>query len=108
MSFLNRYFLRDQGAPGYGFSAIYGDRKEGKKRASRQLNADYKTKGKDGKPKQSVINSKKKLILAKAYGLEPSESSVTFKLPQIMMSVETAPMRDVNEEGAADYVTGNH
>ena len=106
MSFLNRYFLRDQGAPGYGFSAIYGDRKEGKKRASRQLNSTYKETGTDGKPKQSVINSKKKLILAKAYGLEPSESSVTFKLPQIMMSVETAPMRDVNEDGAADYVTG--
>ena len=101
MSFVNRYFLRDQGAPGYGFSAIYGDRKEGKNSAVRQLNKGFKDKGKDGKPKQSVINSEKKNVIATAYGLQPTDASVSFKLPQITMKVETIPMRDLDEEGSA-------
>ena len=99
MSFLNTYFLRDQGQPGYGFSSIYEksgfEGRSTKNQRKRDFAASLKTKkGKDGKPKQQAINNLKKSLVAKAYGLDQNSPNCKFKLPQIMMRAEVVPLAD--------------
>ena len=95
LQLLDGFFLRDQGAPGYGFGKVYSKREKDNPR-KRKFEADLYKKNKDGDkvPNLIAIQDRKEKILRAAYGgMEPEDPGADFKVPQITLRIEAVPMR---------------
>jgi len=95
LQLISTFYLTDQGSEGYGFGKIYAGRKKDNAR-QRVFESNYvHSRGKDkGKPKLKQIQSKKEEILRSIYGIESTDPSCSFKVPQITCRFETVPMKE--------------
>jgi hypothetical protein len=98
LQLLDGLFLRDQGAPGYGFGKIYGKREKDNPRKRKFESKLYKNKDPDEAPNLIAIQNAKEVILREAYGgMDKDAPGADFKVPQITLRIEAVPMRTTME-----------
>jgi len=88
LQFVNRLYIKDQGAPAYGLSTLYGKRDD-ENPAKRKYASKY-SKGSKEKRSAKIANVKSGILKA-AYGLTESddEGSISFKVPHLNLRLET-------------------
>jgi len=88
LQFINRLYIKDQGAPAYGLGTLYGKRDDDNP-AKRKYASKY-SRGSKEKRSAKIANVKSGILKA-AYGLTESddEGSISFKVPHLNLRLET-------------------
>lgn len=102
MGLLARFFIRDPGAPAYGFRSAFGERDPEKGLQKKKLMAKNKKKGKkDDKKSHPILNDIRQDILKMCY-LGPTdyandksaEGDIFFRMPSLSARLNTMPARN--------------